>query len=189
MTKTKSKNFLEIQDLEGCKLINRSAFKDERGTFCEMFREEDYEDMHFIQDNLSHSISKGTFRGLHFQSPPYSQSKLVSVLSGSIIDFFVDLRFESRTFLMHSSHILNADSYDSLLIPKGFAHGFLTLEDNTIVSYKVDNYFSSEHDNTLLWSDSKINLALDSGDIVHISNKDKHGLTIKELLSQGLINA
>ena len=90
---------------------------------------------------------------------------------------------------MHSSYILNADSYNSLLIPKGFAHGFLTLEDNTIVSYKVDNYFSSEHDNTLLWSDSEINLTLDSVDIVHISTKDKHGLTIKELLSQGLINA
>ncbi|MDC0992228.1 dTDP-4-dehydrorhamnose 3,5-epimerase [Gammaproteobacteria bacterium] len=179
----------DISLLDGCKLIKRKAFYDDRGVFSEMFRENTFSDINFVQDNFSHSTFKGTFRGLHFQSPPYDQSKFISVLSGAILDFFVDLRPESSSFLKHASYHLTDSSNESLFIPKGFAHGFLTLKDNTKVFYKVDNYYSSDHDHTLLWNDPAINLEINSKDIQYISNKDSQGFTSKQLISKGLIYA
>ena len=179
----------DISLLGGCALIKRKVFHDNRGVFSEMFRDNDFSDINFVQDNFSHSSYKGTFGGLHFQSPPYDQSKLITVISGAILDFFVDIRPESSSFLQYGSYNLTDSSHESLLIPKGFAHGFLTLEDNTKVFYKVDNYYSSDHDHTLLWNDPEINLEINLQDIQHISEKDSQGLTSKQLISKGIIYA
>tara|TARA_B110000444_G_scaffold261018_1_gene310514 strand:- start:13370 stop:13927 length:558 start_codon:yes stop_codon:yes gene_type:complete len=131
--------------------------RDSRGFFSESYNKAVMFDLgikeDFIQDNHSFSKYSNTLRGLHFQIPPYAQSKLIKVLSGSIFDVFVDLRKDSETFQKFESCTLGPDD-GWLYIPKGFAHGFSTLEDNTNVSYKVDNYYSKDHERGINWNDS-----------------------------------
>jgi len=132
-------------------------FGDARGWFSETYSRRTLlragVDLDFVQDNRSFSAAAGTLRGLHYQEPPAAQDKLVSVLAGAIFDVAVDIRRSSPTFGRHVCLTLTAFAGNQILIPKGFAHGFLTLEPNTEVMYKVTNFYSREHDHGLAWND------------------------------------
>ncbi len=143
-------------------LIKPNVFNDERGYFVETFRQDLFEKaighaVPFIQDNESKS-SYGVLRGLHFQQPPYAQSKLVRVIEGSVLDVAVDIRQGSLTFGHHVAVELNADNKHQLFIPRGFAHGFVVLSETAIVAYKVDNYYSAEYDAGLAYDDSSLSI-------------------------------
>jgi dTDP-4-dehydrorhamnose 3,5-epimerase len=133
------------------KIIRGTRFHDERGFFTETYKESEYREIgipKFVQDNLSES-SKGVIRGLHWQSAPFGQGKLVSCLSGTILDVAVDIRKESKTFGKHVSVELNANEQISLWVPEGFAHGFQSLKDGTRVHYKVTNYWNKDSENSV----------------------------------------
>lgn len=138
-------------------LVRPRKFEDARGYFCETYNGRRAADLglpvEYVQDNVSRSLKKGTIRGLHFQKPPYAQDKLVSVLKGRILDVAVDIRHGSPTFGEHVAVELSGDSMEQLLIPKGFAHAFCTLEDDTTVFYKVSGYYAPEHDTGIVWND------------------------------------
>ncbi len=149
---------------------------DDRGYFRENFNYKtllkNQLDFTSVQDNFSFSKKKGTIRGLHFQTSPYQQAKIIYVLSGCIFDVFVDIRKDSSTFGQYGSVELNSEN-GYVFIPNGFAHGFCTLEDNTQVFYKVDNYYNIENDSGILWNDVDLGIEwpLDKGDYV-LSEKD-----------------
>lgn len=151
---------LSIPDV---KLLAPKRFRDERGFFCETYRKKDFADaglvFDFVQDNHSLSVQRGTVRGLHYQIPPHAQTKLVRVVRGAIFDVAVDLRRSSPTFGLHVSATLSADEGNQILIPRGFAHGFCTLEANTEVIYKVDDYWSQACERGILWSDPQLRIA------------------------------
>ncbi len=135
---------------------------DERGYFVETFRQDKLEDflghtIDFCQDNESKS-SYGVLRGLHYQIPPFSQTKLVRVISGKVLDVVVDIRKNSPTFGEHFSIVLSSENKKQLFIPKGFAHGFLVLSDTATFAYKVDNYYSTEHDRGIAFNDSELHI-------------------------------
>jgi len=153
-------------------------FGDERGFFSETYNKAELEkigvDLDFIQDNHSLSAEAGTVRGLHFQIPPFAQTKLVRVVKGSVFDVAVDIRKNSPTFGRHVSLVLSAKTWNQILVPEGFAHGFCTLERDTEVIYKVNAPYSKEHDKGILWSDPvlEIDWPQVNGDYT-ISEKDK----------------
>ncbi|WP_044418046.1 dTDP-4-dehydrorhamnose 3,5-epimerase [Halarcobacter anaerophilus] len=135
---------------------------DHRGYFVETFREDKLENflgykINFCQDNESKS-SKGVLRGLHYQLPPYAQTKLVRVIQGHVLDVAVDIRKGSPTFGNYVAVELSSDNKRQLLIPRGFAHGFVVLEDNTIFAYKVDSYYSPECDKGIAFDDKNLNI-------------------------------
>ncbi len=136
-------------EFEGLYIIKPRIFEDNRGYFFESFRDDLFRknvgDITFVQDNESKS-SYGVLRGLHYQLPPFEQSKLVRVVVGEILDVVVDIRKNSRTFGKHFKIILSSENKLQLFIPKGFAHGFIVLSDFAIVNYKVDNFYSPLHD-------------------------------------------
>ena len=144
------------------KLIRTPRFSDARGYFCETFQRVDFAaqglDYDFLQDNQSSSDRPGTVRGLHFQRPPFAQTKLVRVLRGSIFDVAVDLRRSSPSFGRHIAIELSSEGNKQLFIPGGFAHGFCTLEPNTVVFYKVDQVYSAAHDGGVNWADSQLGI-------------------------------
>lgn len=165
-------------------LIDPVIYKDHRGWFFESYHADNLKlETHFIQDNHSYSEKKGTLRGLHLQLPPHEQSKLIRVIKGRVIDVIVDLRQESSEYLSHYTYHLDDILRQSLYIPKGFAHGFITLEDHTEVVYKVDSYYSPSYEVTLMFDDDRlaINWQIDYNEII-ISDKDKHGLSLEELI-------
>jgi len=167
-------------------LLTPEKFKDSRGFFSETYNQSQYKSLGinatFIQDNFSKSIKKFTFRGMHFQKSPMAQAKLVRVLQGSIIDIIIDIRKGSSTFLESRSFELSFKKFNQLYIPEGFAHGFLTTEENTEVAYKVSEYFSPEHDISLLASAKELNLKLPiSWDKMHFSKKDLAGKSINTI--------
>ena len=164
-------------------LIEPQVHGDQRGYFVETFRQDKFEKaigykVNFIQDNESKS-SKGVLRGLHFQLPPFAQSKLVRVIEGEVLDVAVDIRQGSPTFGKHEAVILNDQNKRQLFVPRGFAHGFVVLSDTAIFSYKVDNYYSPECDKGLLFEDPglKIDWKLP---------KEKLKLSEKDLKQPGL---
>jgi len=142
-------------------LLKPRVFADPRGYFIETYSEQRYRESgilnHFVQDNESQS-AKGVLRGLHYQKPPFAQAKLVRVLRGAVMDVAVDIRKGSPTFGTFATEILSAENKHQLYIPHGFAHGFLVLEDNTIFSYKCDNYYSLQHERGIRWDDPAINI-------------------------------
>jgi dTDP-4-dehydrorhamnose 3,5-epimerase len=144
------------------KLIRTPRFSDARGYFCETFQRADFAakglDYDFLQDNQSSSARSGTVRGLHFQRPPFAQAKLVRVLHGSIFDVAVDLRRSSPSFGKHIAIKLSSKGNEQLLVPAGFAHGFCTLEPDTVVFYKVDQVYSAAHDSGVNWADSRLGI-------------------------------
>ena len=148
-------------DIEGLKLIEPKVFNDERGYFFESFNQKKFKkeigNIVFVQDNESYS-EYGVLRGLHYQKPPYEQSKLVRAIKGEIQDVAVDLRIESPTYLKYFSCILNEKNKKQLFIPKGFAHGFLVLSKYAIINYKVDNYYSSDHEKSIYFNDIKLSI-------------------------------
>lgn len=143
--------------IPGVKLITPRKFGDARGFFSETYNRRALAaagiDCEFIQDNQSLSAESGTVRGLHFQTAPYAQAKLVRVVRGRILDVAVDMRRASPTFGRHVAAELSGENWSQLFVPVGFAHGFCTLEPNTEVLYKVDGYYAPEHDAGVLWSD------------------------------------
>ena len=148
--------------IEGLFIIKPDCHTDERGYFSETFRKDIFEnffpEIKFCQDNESKS-SYGTLRGLHFQLPPFAQTKLVRVVRGSVLDVAVDLRKKSSTFGKHFAIELSHQNKKQLLIPKGFAHGFIVLSDEAIFSYKVDNYYSQKSERGIRFND--INIGID----------------------------
>jgi dTDP-4-dehydrorhamnose 3,5-epimerase len=143
-----------LQDLF---VLKPKVFEDNRGYFFESFSQaklpEQFKKLQFIQDNQSLSLKKGTLRGIHFQNHPKAQTKLVRCLQGSILDVAVDLRVGSPTYLKVFSVELTEENKLQLLVPQGFGHAFITLEDNTIVAYKVDEYYSKEYDRSVRYDD------------------------------------
>ncbi|MGG0131459.1 dTDP-4-dehydrorhamnose 3,5-epimerase [Bacillus tropicus] len=142
------------------KLLEPRLFGDERGFFTESYNKKVLETLgvtySFVQDNVSYSTEAGTIRGLHFQKNPKAQTKLIQVMQGAIYDVIVDLRKDSPTFKQWRGYILSADNHRQLLVPKGFAHGFCTLVPHTTVMYKVDEYYSANHDSGVLWNDKDL---------------------------------
>ncbi len=145
-------------DLEGVVLISPTRFEDERGYFAETFNLRDFNDavgidVEFVQDNESRSTTPGTVRGLHFQMPPAAQAKLVRVLAGKVLDVVVDIRAGSATFGQHIAIELCPARGQQLWIPEGMAHGFCTLEPDTVLSYKVTDFYDPASDRSLSWND------------------------------------
>jgi len=161
-------------DIPEVRYLARKKFSDARGFFCETFTQRDHPGIVFVQDNLSLSKERGTVRGLHYQDPPVAQTKLVTVLQGAIFDAAVDLRRGSPTFGRWVARELSAERLDQLLIPRGFAHGFCTLAPDTMVLYKVDAYYSPEHDRGVRWDDPAIGIAWPvARDEARLSDKDR----------------
>ena len=168
------------------KIITPIRHIDRRGFFCEVYNRRVLADLgidlEFVQENHSYSRRRGTLRGLHFQKPPAAQTKLVSVLHGSIVDIAVDCRVGSPTFGRHVMIELSAGSSDQVLCPKGFAHGILTLEPDTEVLYKVDNYYAPDLDAGVRWDDP--DLAIDWPIPPHeiiLSDKDRNLPRLRDL--------
>jgi dTDP-4-dehydrorhamnose 3,5-epimerase len=170
----------QIKDLFVCEPY---VIFDERGWFSESYSSKIFKDngidICFVQDNHSFSLSKGVLRGLHFQLSPYAQTKLVRCTRGSIWDVAVDLRKSSITYLQWFGIELNATNKKMLLIPQGFAHGFITLDDNTEVQYKVDNIYNKSFDRSIFYNDPQINILWPQKDVV-ISYKDKNAPLLKD---------
>ena len=176
--------FVKIE-IEGLVVIEPNVFEDDRGHFYESYNKERFEkngikDL-FVQDNQSLS-QKGVLRGLHFQNPPCAQAKLIRVIKGKVLDIAVDLRKESPTYGEHYSIELSASNKKMFYIPTGFAHGFLTLEDDTIFSYKCSNFYNKESEDALLWNDAT--LGIDWKIITPLlSDKDKEAPSFNQYIS------
>ena len=143
-------------------VIEPTVHGDSRGYFVETFRQDKLEEflgykINFCQDNESKS-SKGVLRGLHYQLPPHAQTKLVRVIQGRVLDVAVDIRRNSPTFGKYVAVLLSAENKKQLLVPRGFAHGFVVLEDDTVFAYKVDNYYSPECDRGIAFDDKILNI-------------------------------
>ena len=159
-------------------IIEPKVHGDERGYFVETFRADKLEaflgyKIDFCQDNESKS-SKGVLRGLHYQLPPHAQTKLVRVIQGRVLDVAVDIRKGSPTFGLHVSVELSAENKKQMLVPRGFAHGFVVLEDDTVFAYKVDNYYSPECDRGIAFDDAALGIEwILKHDELNLSAKDK----------------
>ena len=166
-------------------IFQPKIFEDDRGYFFESYNKKIFSkngiDIEFVQDNQSLS-QKGVLRGLHFQNPPFAQGKLVTVLKGAVLDVAVDIRKASLAYGQYYSIELNEKNKTMLWIPPGFAHGFLTLEDNTVFSYKCTNFYSKTDEDCILWNDKTINIDWKIN-TPQLSEKDKHGKSFKEFTS------
>ncbi|MBY0076507.1 dTDP-4-dehydrorhamnose 3,5-epimerase [Priestia aryabhattai] len=168
---------------EDAVLIEPKVFGDHRGFFTESYNKEMFQqngiDMDFIQDNHSLSQQPGTLRGMHYQLNDKAQTKLVRVTRGAIYDVIVDIRKGSPTYGEWQGFILSADNKRQLLVPKGFAHGFCTIVENTEVQYKVDELYSPEHDRGIAWNDPSLNIDWPFHNPV-LSDKDTKHPTLEE---------
>ena len=170
------------------KVLRPRKHEDSRGFFSEVYNRKELVgagiEIDFVQDNHSYSAQKGTVRGLHFQAPPFAQDKLVRVVRGSVFDVAVDLRQGSATYGRHASVVLSAEAWNQVLVPIGFAHGFMTLEPGTEVLYKTSDYHSPEHDRGLLWNDPALGIQWPlPADEVVLSDKDRGHPRLSELAS------
>lgn len=177
---------IENTPLKDCYLISPTIFKDERGLFYESFNQERFNEkigaINFVQDNISES-KRGVLRGLHFQQGKSSQAKLITVIKGEVQDLVVDMRKESETFGQHFSMILNNKKRQQLFIPKGFAHGFLTLSDEAIFSYKCDTFYKKTSETGIVFNDSDLDIewAMPLYEMI-LSEKDRMLPTFKDFL-------
>lgn len=164
-------------DIEDVVIIEPKVFNDSRGYFYESFSQREFEEKvcktTFVQDNQSCS-SYGVVRGLHFQKPPYSQSKLVRVVEGAVLDVAVDIRKGSPTFGKHVAVELTADNHRQLFIPRGFAHGFAVLSERVVFQYKCDNYYAPQSEGAIAYDDPALNIDWQiPADKAILSDKDK----------------
>lgn len=173
--------------LQDCFILKPNVFKDERGIFYETYNEKVFRqtteiDVDFVQDNQSIS-SYGVLRGLHFQTGKMAQSKLVRVVKGKVLDIVVDLRKDSETFGKHFSIVLDDIENLQLFLPRGFAHGFITLSEKSIFSYKCDNYYDKKSEGGIIYNDATLQLDwhLPKEDFI-ISEKDLELPTFKEAI-------
>lgn len=172
--------------LSGLFIIRPKVFEDERGYFYESYNKEVFQKNgitdEFLQDNQSLS-HKGVLRGLHFQNPPHAQSKLVRVITGSVLDVAVDIRKNSPTYGKHYSEVLSAQNKTMLFVPEGFAHGFVVLEDNTVFSYKCSRVYNKEAEEAILWCDEDIAINWGIKNPV-ISEKDRVAKKFRDFTSK-----
>ncbi len=176
---------IEKTDIDGLLIIYPNVFGDDRGYFMESFNKKKLADFignyEFIQDNQSLS-QKGVVRGLHFQSPPFDQGKLVRVIKGSVNDVVVDIRKNSSTYGKYFKIKLSESNFKILWVPPGFAHGFETLEEDTIFSYKVTNEYNKESEGSILWNDKTLNIEWETKNPV-VSEKDSNSELFKNFNS------
>ena len=171
-------------DLDGVVIIEPRIFNDDRGYFFESFSERDFfanvREVHFVQDNESKSYY-GVLRGLHFQKPPFAQTKLVRVIKGAVLDVAVDIRVGSPTFGKYVAVELSADNHRQFFIPRGFAHGFSVLSDEVIFQYKCDNFYAPQYEGAIAWNDPSLNIdwRIPADDVV-LSEKDKKHPLLKD---------
>ena len=167
-------------------IVQPKIFEDARGYFFESYSKKLFSDAginaEFVQDNQSQS-QKNVLRGLHFQNPPHAQGKLVRVLKGAVLDVALDIRKNSETYGKHFYIRLDEKNKTMLFIPPGFAHGFLTLEDDTIFFYKCTNFYNKESEDTILWNDADLAIEWGIKNPV-LSEKDKHGKNFKNFISK-----
>lgn len=172
-------------NIEDVVIIEPRVFADERGYFFESYSQHIFEERvcntRFIQDNESKSVY-GVLRGLHFQKPPFAQSKLVRVIKGKVLDVAVDIRQGSPTFGKYASVELTEDNKRQFFVPRGFAHGFVVLSDDAIFQYKCDNYYSPQNEGALAWDDPDLNIDWKLPiDKIILSEKDKLNSKLQEL--------
>ena len=172
--------------LEGLLVIKPKIFGDDRGYFFESWSKQSFAevglDLDFVQDNQSLS-NKGVLRGLHFQKPPYAQGKLVRVIKGAVLDVSVDIRKDSPTYGQHFLVELSETNKTIVWIPPGFAHGFATLKDNTIFTYKCTAVYNKESEGALLWNDKDLNISWEVNDPL-VSEKDLSAGNFKKFVSK-----
>ena len=171
-------------DIEGVVIIEPRIFKDDRGYFFESYSEKDFNaqvrEVRFVQDNESKS-GYGVLRGLHFQKPPYAQSKLVRVIKGAVLDVAVDIRKGSPTFGKHAAVELTGDNHRQFFIPRGFAHGFSVLTPEVIFQYKCDNFYAPQNEGALAWDDPDLDIDWRiPADKIILSEKDRHHVRLKD---------
>lgn len=179
---------LEVDPLEipEVKVLRPVRHGDARGFFSETWNRRTFEEagiaLDFVQDNHARSAEAGTVRGLHFQTPPFAQAKLVRVVRGAILDVAVDLRHGSPTYGRHVSARISAETFNQILVPEGFAHGLVTLEPDTEVLYKVTGFYFPEHDKGLRWNDPALGIdwGIDEGRAI-LSEKDRRQPLLAEL--------
>ncbi|MGG6231742.1 dTDP-4-dehydrorhamnose 3,5-epimerase [Tenacibaculum sp. SDUM215027] len=166
-------------------IIEPKVFGDQRGYFFESFNQKEFEEhigqIHFVQDNESKSTF-GALRGLHFQKPPFAQAKLVRCIQGKVLDVVVDVRKDSPSYGKYIAVELSEENKKQLFIPRGFAHGFVTLSKEAIFAYKVDNWYAPEYDSGIIWNDTNLNIdwKIDANDVI-LSSKDAQLSTFKDL--------
>jgi dTDP-4-dehydrorhamnose 3,5-epimerase len=170
-------------DLDGVLLLEPKVFQDERGFFMETYNQKTLSylgiDHVFVQDNHSLSIPAGTLRGLHYQNNPHAQTKLVRVIRGAVYDVTVDIRAGSPAYGKWYGCALTAENMRQLLVPKGFAHGFITLVPDTEVVYKVDDFYAPEHDRAVRWNDPELRIDWPFSNPV-LSEKDREAPILKD---------
>ena len=180
-------------DIEGLFIIEPKVFGDHRGYFFESFSERDFNSqvcqVRFVQDNESKS-RYGVLRGLHFQKPPYAQSKLVRVVKGAVLDVAVDIRMGSPTFGRHVAVELTEDNHRQFFISRGFAHGFVVLSDEVIFQYKCENFYEPESEGAIAWNDPALGIdwKIPAEDII-LSEKDKKHPVLAEIVSPFLYDS
>lgn len=177
---------VEKAEIPAIKIVTVKKFGDRRGFFSEVYARRAFAeagiDLDFLQDNHSFSAERGTLRGLHFQAPPFAQAKLVRVTRGSILDIAVDLRRSSPTFGRHVALELSAENWLQVLVPVGFAHGYVTREPDTEVLYKVTSYYAPDHDLGLAWNDPALGIDWGIGaDEAILSDKDRGNPRLADL--------
>ena len=169
--------------IEDLLIIQPQLFKDDRGFFYESYNKNNLDiNIVFVQDNESKSY-KGVIRGLHFQAPPFEQTKLVRCVSGNILDVAVDLRTNSKTYGKSFSIELSSENNKQLFVPKGFAHGFQVLSETAIVNYKVDNFYNPKSDSGIIWNDKDLSIDWNLDIKPILSVKDLKLISFKELKS------
>jgi dTDP-4-dehydrorhamnose 3,5-epimerase len=176
---------IETTHIEGLLVCTPTVFGDDRGYFFESFRSDLLKqhgvDLDFVQDNQSMS-KKNILRGLHFQAPPFEQGKLVTVIQGAVLDVAVDIRKGSATYGQHVAIELNQDNKKQFWVPPGFAHGFLTLKDDTIFSYKCTNYYNKDSEGCILWNSEGLGINWEIEN-PQLSEKDKDADAFKDFVS------
>lgn len=178
---------VEKFSIEGVLLLTPRVFEDDRGYFYESFNQNQFDEIvgkpiKFCQDNQSFS-KKDVLRGMHFQTPPFAQGKLVRVIQGSVLDVAVDLRADSPTYGQHVKVHLSAQNKKQFWIPEGFAHGFLTLEEGTVFNYKCTNFYHKESESSLNWNDPDLNIDWEINGEPLLSEKDSVPTTFKNYKS------
>lgn len=170
-------------DFPGLVLLEPQVFEDHRGWFMETYSKQEFArhgiNTEFVQDNHSMSRNKGVLRGIHFQLAPMAQGKLMRCTKGAILDVAVDLRKDSPTYKKWMSVVLSASNRRMFFLPKGFGHGFLTLEKDTEVEYKVDAFYSPQHDRSIRYDDPEFGIDWGAGEFI-LSDKDRNAPLLKD---------
>lgn len=175
-------------DIPGVLIIDPDLYGDDRGYFFESFNEREFREksgfkVHFVQDNESKSCY-GVVRGLHFQRPPFAQSKLVRVVQGEVLDVAVDIRPNSPTFGKHVAVLLTAESHRQFFLPKGMAHGFSVLSETAVFQYKCDSFYNPASEGAIAWNDPQLDIdwRLPAADVI-LSEKDSRNLPLSQVIT------